>query len=140
MFPVTVTISNNAQLQAVLAALSFVQPAEQTSVSSKSDSPKEKATTAKKQETPVTTQPIAEAVVADAQSDKADNSEQSEKAEDESPATYEDASKAIIALSKAKGRDAAVAVLEKFQAANLKAVKPEDYAAVIVAANKALEG
>jgi len=140
MFPVTVTISNNAQLQAVLAALSFIQPSEQSTTAAKTEAPKDKATTAKKPEVAATTQPTAEAAVADVQSEKADNSEQSEKAEGESPATYEDASKAIIALSKAKGRDAAVAVLEKFEAANLKAVKPEDYAAVIVAATKALEG
>lgn len=139
MFPMTITISNNNQLQAVLAAMA--EPAaEQTSVSVKKEAPKDKATNAKKQEVAATTQPTAEAAVADVQSEKADNSEQSEKAEGESPATYEDASKAIIALSKAKGRDAAVAVLEKFEAANLKAVKPEDYAAVITAANKALGG
>lgn len=139
MFPMTITISNNNQLQAVLAAMA--EPAaEQTSVSVKKEAPKDKATNAKKQEVAATTQPTAEAAVADVQSEKAENSEQSEKAEGESPATYEDASKAIIALSKAKGRDAAVAVLEKFEAPNLKAVKPEDYAAVITAAKKALEG
>lgn len=139
MFPMTITISNNNQLQAVLAAMA--EPtAEQTSVSVKKEAPKDKATNAKKQEVAATTQPTAEAAVADVQSEKADNSEQSEKAEGENPATYEDASKAIIALSKVKGRDAAVAVLEKFEAANLKEVKPEDYAAVIVAANKALGG
>lgn len=139
MFPMTITISNNNQLQAVLAAMA--EPAaEQTSVSVKKEAPKDKATNAKKQEVAATTQPTAEAAVADVQSEKADNSEQSEKAEGENPSTYEDASKAIIALSKAKGRDAAVAVLEKFEAANLKEVKPEDYAAVIAAANKALGG
>lgn len=136
MFPMTITISNNNQLQAVLAAMA--EPAaEQTSVSVKKEAPKDKATNAKKQEVAATTQPTAEAAVADAQSKKVDDSA---KSEGDTSATYEDASKAIIALSKAKGRDAAVAVLEKFEAANLKAVKPEDYAAVITAANKALEG
>ena len=56
------------------------------------------------------------------------------KAENSAPAaTYDDAAKAITALAKSKGRDAAMAVLSKFGAAKLPDVKPDDFAAVIAA-------
>lgn len=139
MFPMTITISNNNQLQAVLAAMA--EPtAEQTSVSVKKEAPKDKATNAKKQEVAATTQPTAEAAVADVQSEKADNSEQSEKAEGESPATYEDAKKVVLALSAKKGRTALEALLKDFGATKLPDVKPEQYGELIAAANAQLEG
>jgi FtsZ-interacting cell division protein ZipA len=52
--------------------------------------------------------------------------------------TYADAAAAITKLSREKSRDAALAVLGKFGAAKLPEVKPEDFAAVIDAANEAL--
>lgn len=52
-------------------------------------------------------------------------------------ATYSDAAAAVTALAKAKGRDAAVAVLKDFGAAKLPDIKPEDFAAVIAACEKA---
>ncbi len=52
--------------------------------------------------------------------------------------SYQDASKAILKLSASKGRDVAVGLLGKFGAANLKEVKPEQYAAVLAAATEAL--
>ena len=51
--------------------------------------------------------------------------------------TYQDAANAINALAKAKGRAAAVAVLAAFGAAKLPDVKPEQFADVIAAAQKA---
>jgi hypothetical protein len=53
--------------------------------------------------------------------------------------TYQDAASIITKLAKSRGRDAAVAVLTKFGAAKLPDVKPEQFAAVIAAANAALE-
>lgn len=52
--------------------------------------------------------------------------------------TYQDAAGAITKLSRTKGRDAAVALLTKFGAAKLPDVKPEQFAAVIAAANIAM--
>jgi len=46
---------------------------------------------------------------------------------------------AIIALAKAKGRDAAVAVLKQFGVAKVPELKAEQYADVIAAAKKAME-
>jgi hypothetical protein len=61
-------------------------------------------------------------------------------AADEGPeapaATYQDAAQAITALSKIKGRDAAVALLKKFGASKLPEVKPEDFDAIVAAANE----
>lgn len=52
-------------------------------------------------------------------------------ADDAPEATYQDAAAAITALSKAKGRDAAVALLKKFGASKLPEVKPEDFATIV---------
>lgn len=60
-----------------------------------------------------------------------------ETSEAKPAATYDDAAKAITSLAKAKGRDAAMAVLAKFGAAKLPDVKPEDFAAVIAASMEA---
>lgn len=74
-----------------------------------------------------------------------------EKPATETPAavatvTRDDAAKAIIELSKKKGRAAAVAVLEKFRPegylepeVKLPAVAKENYAALVAEAKKALE-
>jgi hypothetical protein len=56
--------------------------------------------------------------------------------EDAPDATYQDAAQAITALSKIKGRDAAVALLKKFGASKLPEVKPEDFNAIVAAANE----
>jgi hypothetical protein len=67
----------------------------------------------------------------------------SAKAEDEQPATeaegvtYDQASKAIQELAKAKGRDAAIEVLKQFGAAKLPEVKESDFAAVVAACEAA---
>ena len=110
---------------------------------------------------PTTAQQVAAVVTeakAEAKADKKAKAEKAEKTEagtpksDEAPAatpeqkaepaaaddepvySYQDAANAITALSKAKGRDAAVALLKAFSANNLKEVKPEDYAALIAKA------
>ena len=57
----------------------------------------------------------------------------------DSDVTYQEASKAVIGLKNAKGRDAAVAVLAQFNAKNLQEVKPEDFAAVVKACQEAAE-
>lgn len=86
----------------------------------------------KKQET-------AKPEVADTPTTAAETAAPEQKAEssEAKPATYDDAAKAITGLAKAKGRDAAMAVLAQFSAAKLPDVKPEDFAAVITAATEA---
>ncbi|AQW29107.1 hypothetical protein JK151_08970 [Ralstonia syzygii subsp. celebesensis] len=63
-----------------------------------------------------------------------------EAAEEGAPAvTYNEAASVITKLSRAKGRDAALKVLQGFGADNLKGIKPEQFADVMGAAQKALE-
>ena len=56
----------------------------------------------------------------------------------EQTATFEEAKAAVIRISKEKGRDAAVAVLAKFNVAKLPELKPEHYGALISAVTEAL--
>lgn len=64
--------------------------------------------------------------------------EEAAPAADDAPeVTYQDAAAAITALSKTKGRDAAVALLKKFGASKLPEVKPEDFAAIVAEAQAA---
>lgn len=51
--------------------------------------------------------------------------------------TYQATADAVTKLARTKGRDAAVAVLTKFGAAKLPDVKPEQFAAIIAACEKA---
>jgi hypothetical protein len=146
MFPMTMTISNAAQLQAVLAALNPEQIAQAAQV--KTESPKKEATTAKKQEVAAPTQPTAEAVVADAPSNKAEDSaptgdaktadkQQTKTTEAaSSEVTKEDAKTVALRLAKNKGRDALVALLSDFGAANLDGVKPEQFAEFVAKAKE----
>ncbi len=53
--------------------------------------------------------------------------------------SYKEASEAIVALSKGKGRDAAVAVLNKFGVSKLPDLDPSRFADIIDAAKAALE-
>jgi len=77
---------------------------------------------------------------ADAATDAAhatDGTAQSAAAGDAQPVTYQQAAKAVTALAAAKGRPAAVAVLEQFGVAKLPDVKPEQYEAVVAACEAA---
>ncbi|RMD00042.1 hypothetical protein EAY64_05450 [Aquitalea palustris] len=59
--------------------------------------------------------------------------------EQPAPPSYKDASEAIVALSKGKGRDAAVAILNKFGVSKLPDLDPSRFADIIDAAKAALE-
>jgi len=171
MFPMTVTVSNPTQLNAVMAALGFAGAAQASPCTGHAvESAKEEAKTAKKGKPEkaqaevanntasstsevsiapteaVVEQPAPEAATSPA-TGAADvvqmTGAEAEKAlhgianrPAETP-TYQDTAAAVTALAKAKGRDAAVAVLTKFGAAKLPEVKPEDFAAVIAACNEA---
>lgn len=54
------------------------------------------------------------------------------------PSTYKQASDAVVNLANAKGRAAAIAILESFGVAKLPEAKPEQYADIIAACEEAL--
>lgn len=136
MFPMTVTISNTAQLNAVMVALN-VGVAEQTkpspcvghAVETAKEETKAAAEVAKVADKP-------EALVQMTGSEAAQALHGHANRPADAP-TYQDAAAAITKLSKTKGRDAAVAVLTAFGAAKLPDVKPEQFADIIAAAEKA---
>lgn len=167
MFPMTVTISNPAQLNAVMAALNvagiespkITSPCAGHAVETAKEEAKGKATTTKKEttKTEVKDEPKAEAQAA-AATETAQATETAEQkpealtqmtaAEAEkalhghanNPAdapTYQATADAVTKLARTKGRDAAVAVLNEFGAAKLPDVKPEQFAAIIAACEKA---
>lgn len=148
MFPMTITINNSAQLNAVIAALNIAveQPAPQAAVVKEAAAPagKQKEAAAKT-ESAATTAPTAEAADAPATttaspapSPTTPPAAASSAAAATEVVSYQETATAITKLSRLKGRDAAVAVLAKFGAANLKEVKPEQFAAVLAAANEAV--
>ena len=165
MFPMTVTISNPAQLNAVMAALNVAgiespktSPCVGHAVETAKEEAKGKATTKKEAaKTEVKDEPKAEAQAAAATEtvqatetteQKPEALTQMTAAEAEkalhghanNPAdapTYQATADAVTKLARTKGRDAAVAVLNEFGAAKLPDVKPEQFAAIIAACEKA---
>lgn len=151
MFPMTVTISNPSQLTAVMAALGVVgiEPPKTTpcaahDAETAKEEAKAPATVKKEAAAKKEVQKAAEAVKPEAASTQptAETTAAPEPKAEPSAAsadapTYQDAAAAITKLSRAKGRDAAVAVLASFGAAKLPDVKPEQFADVIAAAAKA---
>ena len=159
MFPMTVTISNPAQLNAVMAALNVAgieppktSPCAGHAVETAKEEAKGKATSTKKEaaKTEVKDEPKAEAQAA-ATTETAQATETAEQmtaAEAEkalhghanNPAdapTYQATADAVTKLARTKGRDTAIAVLAKFGAGKLPDVKPEQFAAVIAACEEA---
>lgn len=130
MFPIQITVSNSAQLNAVMMALNvggIESPKTSPCVENTKDKGKpEKAAAADKPE----------ALVQMTGSEAAQALHGHANRPADAP-TYQDAAAAITKLSKTKGRDAAVAVLTAFGAAKLPDVKPEQFADIIAAAEKA---
>lgn len=141
MFPMTVSVHNAAQLTAVMAALGGELPALTSPAAEKGRT----ARVAKTETAQATVANGASSTPETSLSAPAEAAAKETTAEAPPPApsavagvpTYADAAKAITDLSKVKGRDAAVKVLAEFGAQKLPDVKPEQFAAVIAAANKA---
>lgn len=130
MFPIQITVSNSAQLNAVMMALNVggiespkTSPCVETAKAETKAKPEKVEKAADKPETLVqmTGNEAAQALHGHANRPA------------DAP-TYQDAAAAITKLSKTKGRDAAVAVLTAFGAAKLPDVKPEQFADIIAAA------
>ena len=133
-------------------ALTVAQPAKETPAPKPQAA--DKSTSAATPADSAPTQPTAEAVVADAQkktegasAPSAASAETDVQAstvavdadplEETAPPDYPTTARAVTALVKAKGRDAALAVLKSFGADNLKQVPAEKYAEVVTACEEA---
>lgn len=132
MYPVTITIQNDTQLNAVLQALRvapFDPATERAFPQSGSDSR--------------TVAEVDQAIKAENAPEKASKAPKETKAQaapaPETAVTYQQAADAVTQLAQAKGRDAAVAVLALFGAKKLPEVHPEDFASVIAACAQALQ-
>ena len=154
MFPMTVTISNPAQLNAVMAALNVggiespktslcvghaaetaKEEAKGKATSTKKEAAKAEAATETIQATETTEQkPEALTQMTAAEAEKALHGHANNPAD---APTYQATADAVTKLARTKGRDAAVAVLNEFGAAKLPDVKPEQFAAIIAACEKA---
>lgn len=150
MFPMTVTISNLAQLNAVMAALNVAgiespktSPCAGHAVETAKEEAKGKATSTKKEaakaepKADVKTESKAEAATETAQATEAVDALNGHANNPADAPTYQATADAITKLARTKGRDAAVAVLNDFGAAKLPDVKPEQFAAIIAACEKA---
>lgn len=158
MFPMTITLSNAAQLNAVLAALNLAGPAApaeipqptaqvQTAAAVKEAvAPAGKPTPAKT-DAPAPTSPTAE-VAADAAPGKTESASaqpaasaadaaQASTAATE-PVAYADVKPLILKINTAKGREAATAALAKFGVTKGPDLKPEQYADFVAYANEVL--
>lgn len=116
---------NTAAIHKLIVALANAPlPIGQTDPAVKTNKPaaaKESAPKAAQPEAPMQAQPAPETKPAAAE------------------ATVEDARKAVLALSKTKGRDAAVAVLTTFGADKVPALKPEQFAEFVAACHAEIQ-
>lgn len=131
MFPITITLRNVDQLNAVMASLSaldngnnlpapIIGKAEPAQPIVKTDAPEPKPEA-------LTQMSAAEAV------EKLDN-----VASKPAAPTYEETGNAVTKLVRTKGRDVALAVLKEFGISKLPEAKPEQYAAIFEECNKAM--
>lgn len=138
MFPMTVTISNPAQLNAVMAALNVggiespkTTPCAGHAAETAKEETKGKATTVKKEAAKTETK-----VEEKATEQKPEALTQMTGAD---APTYQATADAVTKLARTKGRDAAVAVLNEFGAAKLPDIQPHDFQKVINACGEAMQ-
>lgn len=151
MFPVTITLHNPEQLAAVMAAMSadtalaaVATPTAKPEATTEKKPKAQASTFAKTQATPAPTEPTAGAVADAAPESKGENSDAAQGGNDEGAwntqdgykdtAEYQEVAKAVVAVAKAQGREAAAALLE--ETAGVKSLpesKPSQAAAIIAA-------
>lgn len=129
MFPMTITLTNETQLSAVLAALGAKHQAVEVVPPVVVENPK-----------PPKAEKEAEPKVGEKKPDApaAEPAQQSTASEDAHTAaqavTYDDVKKAVLDVSHDRGRDAAVALLAGFGLKNAQEAKPEQWAEIMAAA------
>lgn len=141
MFPITVTVHDAAQLNAIMAALGTtgLQPAATAPVADKPKATKPKAEPKPQvAEAAEGNDAAASSAPATTAAPAASSTDSEQPAADAPAVTIADVNAAIIGLAKAKGRDAAVAVLKDFGVAKAPELKVDQYAAVVAAAKKAM--
>lgn len=147
MFPVTITLHNPAQLNAVLAAMGGVKAVEtlesklQAAVAAQTDT--KKAKTDPKPDAAPASEPTPTASA----SSESSSTESTQVAKDEQPetteqstATYDDAKGLVKEVAKTKGRDAAVGLLQRFGVSKLPDLNPDQYGALVEHAKEVLAG
>ena len=157
MFPMTVTISNPAQLNAVMAALNVAgiespktSPCVGHAVETAKEEVKGKATTKAEAQAAATSETAQATETAQAAEQKPEALTQMTAAEAEKALhghannppdapTYQATADAVTKLARTKGRDAAVAVLNEFGAAKLPDIQPHDFQKVIDACAEAMQ-
>lgn len=143
MFPVTITLHNPTQLNAVMAAMGTeFQPA-MAQAEAPQPAQTEKPTQAKAQTTKVKTDPKPDAAPTSEPAQTASNnsensSKESTAANDTEQPSYQDVAALITKVSRSVSRDAAVKILNHFGAKKGPELKPEQYADVITACNEVL--
>jgi hypothetical protein len=162
MFPTTITINNVSDLQKVMSVLypttGVVEIADTSrdvkGAAAQVEKPRKSkpeveapTTTAATQEASAPSSRTAEVVEAAAPAPSTSKPEPqpdtaqaagANSAGDAQPVDYKTTAEAVTKLSRAKGRDAAVAVLKSFGADKLPDVKPEQFADVIAACQAAM--
>ena len=151
MFPVTITLHNPEQLAAVMAAMSadtalaaVVAPTAKPEATTEKKPKAQASTSAKTQATPAPTEPTAGAVADAAPESKGENSDAAQGGNDEGAwntqdgykdtPEYQEVAKAVVAVAKAQGREAAAELLEKTAGVkSLPESKPSQAAAIIAA-------
>ena len=131
---------NTAALNALIAIFTAQASAAQTAAPEAAAAPKFPAPTPapKQKAAPAPTAPTAEAAET-APAAKAEPQADPEPHATEAPPDYATTAKAVNDLVKARGRQAAIDVLASFGADTLKAVQPEQFAAVIAACTEAAQ-
>lgn len=165
MFPVTITLHNPAQLNAVLAAMGGVKAVEtlesklQAAVAAQTDTKKAKTdpkpdaapdtaptptASASSESSSTESTPVASAdnaqPAADAPTGAAPDTGTTAQSAEAQGATYEDAKRAVLEVSKTRGRGAAVEMLQRFGVTKLPDLLPEHFGALVDHANEILTG
>lgn len=143
MFPVTITLHSQEQLNAVLAALNggtppaaVVTAAEVREYADKNEVPLMEAKAAlqkEKAKAPPKEPPSSEQTQRSSDSSESSSSESTEQTDQASVLAYDDVKGPFLAYIKDHGRDAATKLLGKFGAAKLPDVDPSKYAEVLAA-------
>lgn len=136
MFPMTITVHDKSQLNAILAALSSDSPITEPARTTKQEATEKKSTSAQTTAKPAPTQRTAEAGADAAHESKAGNSDAAQSGSDAQPSrsVVADAIKKLAP----KNRDALIEILAKHGGDHLNNIAAEKWADLLVDLNKAL--